>query len=184
MDSRHSDLAHKATLLKMVAKRAVPRPAAGDHFQGNPPAEPGVATESPLPPDVTEVRVRLQDELGLVEGCRQSRQMAARGGFRAADQAIIANIVSELARNVLLYAVQGQLTVKLIEGENHGVGIMIQVSDEGPGILNVAEAMRDGYSSSGRSGLGLPGVRRLADDFDIAPGAKEGTTVTVRKWRI
>jgi len=131
---------------------------------------------------MVEVRVRLRSEQGLIEARRQSRQLAARGGFRVTDRAIVAAIVSELGRNILLYAVHGEIVVRLVE-ENERIGILISASDTGPGIADLARALRDGYSTSGRLGMGLPGVRRLADEFEIVCGQPRGTTVVVRKWR-
>ncbi len=90
--------------------------------------------------------------------------------------------MSELARNILLYAAPGDIQVKVVE-ENQRVGILITASDSGPGIADVRRALCDGYSTSGRLGMGLPGVKRLSDEFDIACGPNRGTTVVVRKWR-
>lgn len=126
--------------------------------------------------------MRIDSEEGLIEARRQSRNLARRGGFREADRAIVAAIVSELARNILRYAACGDMAMKLVD-EDGRVGICIAAQDQGPGIPNVDNALRDGFSTSGRLGVGLPGVRRLADDFQIQAGAGGGTTVRVRRWR-
>ena len=140
---------------------------------------------TPVPrstPGLVEVRIRLDSEWALIEARRQGRQLAATGGFAPADRAIIAAIVSELSRNVLLFAAQGEIAVRLID-EQGRVGLLISATDTGPGIHDVARAMRDGYSTAGRLGIGLPGVKRLADEFTISCGEHGGTLVSVRKWR-
>jgi serine/threonine-protein kinase RsbT len=135
-----------------------------------------------LAPDLVEVLVRLDCEGGLIEARRQSRDLAARAGFRETDRAVIAAIVSELGRNILLYGSAGEIAVAVIELEQR-IGVRIAASDEGPGIPDIGRAMRDGYSSAGRVGLGLPGVRRLADEFEISSAPGRGTRVVVTKWR-
>jgi serine/threonine-protein kinase RsbT len=135
-----------------------------------------------LAPDIIEVRVHVECERGLVEARRQGRQLATRAGFALADRAIVASIVSELGRNILLFAAPGDILVKVVE-ENQRVGILIAARDSGPGIPDIARALGDGYSTVGRLGLGLPGVKRFADEFDIVCGPDRGTTVRVRKWR-
>jgi serine/threonine-protein kinase RsbT len=142
----------------------------------------GSPAEPTLTPNIIEVRVRIDSEEGLVEARRQSRNLTRRGGFREADRAIIAAIVSELARNMLRYAACGDMVMKLFD-EAGRVGICIAAQDQGPGIPDVGTALRDGYSTSGRLGVGLPGVRRLADHFQIEAGASGGTIVRVRRWR-
>ena len=118
----------------------------------------------------------------MVEARRQSRLLAGRAGFRETDRAVIAAIVSELGRNILLYGAAGEIAVAVIELEQR-VGVRIDAHDEGPGIPDIGRAMRDGYSSVGRLGLGLPGVRRLADEFEITSAPGRGTRVVVTKWR-
>jgi serine/threonine-protein kinase RsbT len=105
-----------------------------------------------------------------------------RSGFGAADRAVIAAIVSELGRNILLFATHGEITIRLLE-EPQRLGLFVAAHDSGPGIADVACALRDEYSTVGRAGIGLPGVRRLADEFEIASNPRTGTTVSVRKWR-
>jgi serine/threonine-protein kinase RsbT len=95
---------------------------------------------------------------------------------------VIAAIVSELGRNILLYGASGEIALAVVElGQR--IGVRIAARDEGPGIPDIMRAMRDGYSSVGRPGLGLPGVRRLADEFEITSAPGRGTHVVVTKWR-
>lgn len=96
--------------------------------------------------------------------------------------AVVATAISELARNIVRYAVRGEITLRLVQN-NGKKGIEVVASDDGPGIPDVGLAMQDGYSTSGGLGLGLPGTRRLMDDFEITSDFGKGTVVTVRRWR-
>lgn len=96
------------------------------------------------------------------------------------DQARIATAISELARNIYLYAKKGEITFQQVEGVAP-VGLKIIAKDNGPGIKDISKSMIDGYSTSGGLGAGLPGVKRLMDDFDIM-SSDEGTTIHVIKW--
>ncbi len=108
--------------------------------------------------------------------------MASELGFQTTDSTLIATAISELARNIVCYAKEGQI---ILESVINGVasGIKITAHDEGPGIWNVDQALQVGYSTSGGLGLGLPGVRRLMDEFEIVTKAGEGTTVKATKWK-
>ncbi len=110
------------------------------------------------------------------------RETAAQAGFSLTDMALIATAISELARNIVRYAKQGEITISRIEG-SRSHGIMVIARDEGPGIRSTEQALQVGFSTSGSLGLGLPGVRRLMDDFEIHSKVGRGTTVTVRKWK-
>jgi serine/threonine-protein kinase RsbT len=134
-----------------------------------------------IEPDTVEILVRVHCERGLLEARRQSRQLAERATFKPTDRAIITTIVSELARNILLHAGEGQISLRLIQ-EGNRVGILVSASDAGPGIRDTRRAARDGFSTSGRPGMGLPGVRRLADEFDISSCDSGGTRIVARKW--
>lgn len=135
-----------------------------------------------MPRETTEICIRIDSDRAIVEARQRGRILANHAGFGPTDQALIATAISELARNALRYAREGDLVVRLIE---HGsrLGIVIIASDEGPGIANVGQAMVDGFSTSGSLGLGLPGVRRLMDDFEIVSEVGRGTTVVARKWK-
>jgi serine/threonine-protein kinase RsbT len=101
------------------------------------------------------------------------------------DQSRIATAVSELARNVVRYATdgRGEAIVREVTDQTGGAGLEIVVRDEGPGIANVDQALRDGFTTGSGLGMGLPGARRLMDDFAIDSAPGHGTTVTIRKWR-
>ena len=128
-----------------------------------------------------EVCVAVASDQDIVSARMRGRTMALQQGFRATDATLIATAISELARNMLLYAKTGEIAISAIErGDRRGISVVAQ--DQGPGISDAARAMEDGFSTSGRLGLGLPGVRRLMDEFDIRTSPGRGTTVTVKKW--
>jgi len=117
----------------------------------------------------------------IVKARQKGRELAAQLGFSSSDLALIATAISELARNIVRYANRGEIILKLAErGERRGIAVIAR--DEGPGIPSIAQAMQDGYSTSGSLGLGLPGARRLMDEFEIVSKNGAGTTVTVKKW--
>lgn len=117
----------------------------------------------------------------IVEARQQGRALAQRYGFSASRATLVATAISELARNILLYAKQGELTLTsaVADGET---GITIKTVDQGPGIANVQQALMSGYSSSGGMGLGLPGVQQIVDEFSIESQLGEGTTVICTMW--
>jgi serine/threonine-protein kinase RsbT len=102
-------------------------------------------------------------------------------GFDETPSRLIATAVSELARNILKYAGTGEIRLRQVEGRS-GRGIEIEAVDRGPGIEDLEAAMRDHFSSGGTLGLGLPGVRRMMDEFSLESTPGEGTRVTAVKW--
>ncbi|MEW5935559.1 MAG: ATP-binding protein, partial [Bacillota bacterium] len=103
-------------------------------------------------------------------------------GFSPTDAVVIATAISELARNIVQYARAGEILIRAVR-EGVREGIVVVARDDGPGIADVEQAMQDGYSTGGGLGFGLPGVKRLMDNFDIESRPGAGTTVTVAKWR-
>ena len=99
------------------------------------------------------------------------------------EATLIATAISELARNIVTYAKQGEIRLKVIEGSPDRRGIQVIAHDDGPGIADLDQALRDGFSTSGSLGVGLPGVRRLVDEFHIDSQRDRGTTVTITKWK-
>lgn len=124
----------------------------------------------------------IRSDLDIVIARTLARDTAKALGFGAIDQARIATAVSELARNIFLYAGGGTVTVKGLD-RNGRKGIEIVCDDQGPGIANIELVMQDGYSTSRGMGMGLPGAKRLMDEFDIHSREGQGTTITCRKWR-
>jgi serine/threonine-protein kinase RsbT len=131
---------------------------------------------------VDRIRVSIKSDVDVVGARQRGREMAARLGFSAGDQAVVAAAISEVARNILTYATRGDVALRVVEdGDRRGITIIAR--DRGPGIDDIARALRDGYSTSGGLGLGLPGARRLMDEFHIASSPGRGTTVTMKVWR-
>ena len=129
-----------------------------------------------------ESRVPINSDQDIVLARQKGRAMAADSGFSPVDATLIATAISELARNIVTYAKHGEITLNaLAESGRRGIGIV--ASDQGPGIADVRQALRDGFSTSGSFGLGLPGVRRLMDEFEISSAPGQGTKVMVKKWR-
>jgi serine/threonine-protein kinase RsbT len=124
----------------------------------------------------------IRSDLDIVIARTMARDSAKLLGFGAIDQARIATAVSELARNIFLYAGTGTVTVREVEKPGRK-GIEIVCEDQGPGIANIDVVMQDGYSTSRGMGMGLPGAKRLMDDFSIRSQEGVGTTITCRKWR-
>jgi len=131
---------------------------------------------------VEEVAVAIRSDQDIVLARQKGRAMAIELGFSSGDGTLIATAISELARNILSYARRGEITLKIVLAASRQ-GISIIASDSGPGIGDIRQAMRDGFSTSGSLGLGLPGVRRLMDEFEIVSEPGHGTIVTVKKWK-
>lgn len=129
-----------------------------------------------------EVQVAINSDQDIVSARQKGRQMATELGFSMGDATLIATAISELARNIVAYARTGQITLRMLNGLNRR-GISVMASDDGPGIPDIHQALRDGFSTSGSLGLGLPGVRRLMDEFEITSQPGRGTTVAVKKWK-
>jgi serine/threonine-protein kinase RsbT len=141
-------------------------------------AEGDVAIDSTRNPDV---RVAITGDGDVIAARQTGRVLSLRMGFSSAEATIVATAISELARNIVLYASRGEIAIRA-ERRGVRVGLTVVARDRGPGIPDVGRAMQDGYSSGGRLGVGLPGVRRLMDDFQISSSAGDGTTVTATKW--
>ncbi|MDQ4148785.1 MAG: anti-sigma regulatory factor [Actinomycetota bacterium] len=109
------------------------------------------------------------------------RQVAEEVGFTGSDLTVISTAISELARNIIQYADHGEIVVAPVN-EKGKSGIVVIAKDSGPGIPDIDLAMRDGYSTGVGMGLGLPGARRLMDEFAISSEIKKGTTVMMKKW--
>jgi serine/threonine-protein kinase RsbT len=128
-----------------------------------------------------ERRIPIVTDADIVRARQQGREVASQLTFTPSDLTVIASAISELARNIFSYAGTGEIRVGLVE-RNGRRGVMIVAADEGPGIRDVDLALQDGYSTSGSLGLGLPGVRRLVDEFEIRTQVDVGTEITLRKW--
>ena len=129
-----------------------------------------------------EIRVPIEREDDVVIARQKGRELAAETGFSNTDRTIIALAISEIARNIVKFATRGEIAVAVVT-ENERTGVTVVARDVGPGIADIDRAVRDGYSTYGGLGLGLPGARRLMDEFEILSEPGSGTTVTMTKWR-
>lgn len=125
--------------------------------------------------------VVIERDTDIVTARQKGRELAAAAGFSSTDQTIIALAISEIARNIVSYAQRGKVMLhRMDEGGRRGIEIVAQ--DEGPGIADVELAMRDGYSTAKSLGVGLPGAKRVMDEFELVSAPGKGTTVTMKKW--
>jgi anti-sigma regulatory factor (Ser/Thr protein kinase) len=129
-----------------------------------------------------EVRIPIGADADVVAARRRGRELAAGAGFSATELTIIATAISEIARNIVMFASHGEVVISLV-GEDSRQGVSVVARDVGPGIVDLERALQDGYSGYGGMGLGLPGSRRLMDEFEITSEVGKGTTVTMTKWR-
>ncbi len=127
-----------------------------------------------------EMRIAIRTDSDIVAARQAARELASRLGFSSTDLTVLATAVSEVTRNIVRFAGNGEVVVELIEGPRRGVRVVAR--DSGPGIPDVEQALTDGYSTYDGLGLGLPGARRLMDDFDVISEPGHGTTVTMTKW--
>jgi serine/threonine-protein kinase RsbT len=131
--------------------------------------------------EVAETCIPIASDLDIVQARQTGRTEASKLGFSSTDLTLIATAISELARNIVMYARKGEIVVRLVRsGEKHG--IIVIARDKGPGIADIRQTLQDGYSTSRSLGLGLPGVRRLMDEFEIESQIGVGTVVTIKKW--
>ncbi|ANU08865.1 serine/threonine-protein kinase RsbT [Planococcus antarcticus DSM 14505] len=125
--------------------------------------------------------VEILTEWDIVAARQLGRNVAKELGFGTVDQARITTAISELARNIYLYAGKGRIEIQQLT-ENGIKGILIIAADSGPGIPDIRKVMEDGFTTSGGLGAGLPGVKRLMDDFKIETILGEGTDIRATKW--
>lgn len=128
----------------------------------------------------SELTVPINGDPDIVTARQTARELAVRAGFSGSDLTLLATAVSEIARNIVRFASHGEVTIELLESPR--TGIQVVARDSGPGIPDVDLALRDGYSTYAGLGLGLPGARRLMDEFDIVSEPGRGTTVSMTKW--
>jgi serine/threonine-protein kinase RsbT len=127
-------------------------------------------------------RIRIAADGDMVTARQKGRELAIQLGFSSTDATLVATAISEVARNILAYAGEGEIELST-DNQRPEPGIVVIARDRGPGIENIRRAMEDGYSTSRGLGVGLPGARRLMDEFQIVSEPGKGTTVTMKKWR-
>lgn len=130
-----------------------------------------------------EVVVDITSDSDLVTARAEARTLATRLGFSRTDATLIATAVSEIARNIVVHVGRGQIVMHLVREERRH-GFVAIATDDGPGIRDIDAALAEGNASRGGLGLGLPGARRLMDEFEVDRGLERGTTVTMTRWRV
>jgi serine/threonine-protein kinase RsbT len=126
--------------------------------------------------------IPIESDADVVTARQRARQLAGELELTSTDQTLLATAISEVARNITTYAVRGEVLLSVVRDDNGREGIQVIARDEGPGIENVELALQDGYTSGTGLGLGLPGARRLVDDFQIETTPGQGTKVTLVMW--
>jgi serine/threonine-protein kinase RsbT len=125
--------------------------------------------------------IPIRSDLDIVEARLAVRSIAEEAGFAGTDLVLIATAVSEVARNIVEYAKEGEVVISLVQNGSKR-GVLVIARDAGPGIADVNQALQEGYTTSRGLGLGLPGSRRLMDEFEISSNLGKGTAVKMKKW--
>jgi serine/threonine-protein kinase RsbT len=128
-----------------------------------------------------EIRVAIRTDADVVTARQEARTMGAALGFTSTDLTLLATAISEIARNITTYAGEGEVALR-VRTEGARAGIEVVATDDGPGIANVELAMQDGYTTGNGLGLGLPGTRRLVDEFELETTPGAGTRIRMVKW--
>jgi serine/threonine-protein kinase RsbT len=123
----------------------------------------------------------ISSERDIVVARQRGRTYVLQLGFSSPEATLIATAISELARNIVLYAKEGQIELQSVE-QNGRPGVLVIARDDGPGISDVLRATIDAPSGGG-SVMGLRAMKRLVDEFEIESRAGEGTRVAVKKWK-
>lgn len=127
-------------------------------------------------------KLPLQSAQDVVMARQTVRQWTSEMKFSLVDQTKIVTATSELARNTVEHGGGGEMTLEIIEnGVRNGIRLIFE--DQGPGIADVEQALRDGYTTGGGMGLGLSGSKRLMNEFDIQTALGQGTKVSVTRWK-
>ena len=123
-------------------------------------------------------KFEIKREENIINAVIEVTKLAEKFGFRRTDMARIATCVSEIGWNILIHAGEGQIEVHDLEGR----GLEVVGSDKGPGIHDIGLALTDGFSTSTSLGIGLPGIKRMMDEFNIDSQLGKGTVIKIRKW--
>jgi serine/threonine-protein kinase RsbT len=125
--------------------------------------------------------VPIRAEVDVVFARQEARRLAADLHFSGAELTLIATVISEVARNIVAYAGKGEIALRIVQ-QGHRRGLRVIARDKGPGIPDIELAMQDGYSTSRSLGLGLPGSKRMMDEFSLISEVGKGTEITMTKW--
>lgn len=129
-----------------------------------------------------EIRLPISNEVDIVAARHEGRALGSKLGFSSSELTLIATAISEIARNIVTYAKEGHITFSVVGGMPKQ-GVQIVAEDKGPGIADISLAMQDGFSTHKSLGLGLPGARRLMDEFEIQSELGKGTVIRMIKWK-
>lgn len=128
-----------------------------------------------------EIKITIASVSDIIIAREKGRHIGNNLGFNITDLTIITTVISEVARNIILFAKEGEIILSTVQQDNQK-GIEIVAKDQGPGIHDIPRAMQDGYSTRKGLGLGLPSVKRLMDAFEINSKVGNGTTIVMKKW--
>jgi serine/threonine-protein kinase RsbT len=127
-------------------------------------------------------RISIESDSDVVTARQRARRLAIELDMTSTDQTLLATAISEVARNITAYAQRGEVLLEIVRDGQGRRGIRVVARDQGPGIEDLERALTDGYTTGGGLGLGLPGARRLVDEFEIESAIGVGTTVTLVMW--
>jgi serine/threonine-protein kinase RsbT len=131
--------------------------------------------------DAGDLVIPIKADVDVVTARQRARVLVSGLRFSISELTLIATAISEVARNIVTYAGRGEIVLRIVQrGQRRG--LLVIARDQGPGIADIARAMEDGYSTSRSLGLGLPGSKRLMDEFELASELGKGTEVTMTKW--
>lgn len=128
-----------------------------------------------------DIRVAIRTDADVVTARQEARAMGSGLGFSSTDLTLLATAISEVARNITTYAGEGEVALRVLNSGDR-MGIEVVASDDGPGIEDVELAMQDGFTTGNGLGLGLPGTRRLVDEFELRTEPGSGTSIRLVKW--
>ena len=127
-------------------------------------------------------RISIESDADVVTARQRARRLAIELDMTTTDQTLLATAISEVARNITTYAQRGEVLLEIVRDGRGRRGIRVVARDQGPGIEDLERALTDGFTTGGGLGLGLPGARRLVDEFEIETAIGVGTTVTLVMW--
>ena len=129
---------------------------------------------------IEHIDIRASEDVVRVR--QQTRVLAVEAGLSLVDQTKVITAASELARNTLVYGGGGELRIEIVENGGRR-GVRLTFEDQGPGIADIQQALRDGFTSGGGLGLGLGGARRLSNEFNIESTVGKGTKIQITRWK-
>lgn len=128
-------------------------------------------------------RVRIKDDADIYVAAQRAQRFARELHFDEVSRTRLGTVTLELARNALVHGGGGEMVLRCLRDEGR-VGLEILVTDRGPGIQDLEQAMANGYSTTGGLGMGLGAARRLSDEFEIDSQPGGGTRILIRSWRM